>query len=192
MFTKVNRIHGIEFYASNCQTNVFVTHENNKFSSSKIIINGSNNVAIIKKSPFLIKSLCADFASNSQLFIDLNFSCDPCEFWLRENVNILIGRDNMFSSQITFWTSDGHVILDQDGFCINKASDIVVGDHVCIGHGAKLLKSAFVNDGCVVGGSSIVTKQFFDKNSIIAGIPGKIIKNNINWNRRSPLSFKSR
>ena len=48
-----------------------------------------------------------------------------------------------------------------------------------------LVKGANIPDGCAIAPYSFVNKQFTDKNSLIAGIPAKIIKNDINWSSYS-------
>ena len=45
--------------------------------------------------------------------------------------------------------------------------------HVCIG------------DNSIVGWGSIVTRRFDEPNVILAGIPAKVVKRGINWDRRS-------
>ena len=41
-----------------------------------------------------------------------------------------------------------------------------------------------IADNSIVGWGSIVTKEFNEPNVIIAGIPAKIVKRGINWDRR--------
>lgn len=55
------------------------------------------------------------------------------------------------------------------------SSKIVVGNDVWIGANVTLLKGVKIEDGCVVGACSCVTKSF-EKNSIICGVPAKKIK----------------
>lgn len=146
--------------------------------------------ALLKKSQYKIVGVLFDFAANSILSIGKNFSSGPCEFRLREQKNIYIGDDNMYSSNITFWTSDGHAILDKKtGKCINHGGNIVIGNHVWIGHGVRILKKSCVNDNSVVGGGTVVNKIFNECFVVIAGVPGKIIRREVNWNRKSPMCF---
>ena len=52
---------------------------------------------------------------------------------------------------------------------------IKIGNDCWIGAGAVFLDGAELGDGCVVGANSVVNKKF-DDNSIIVGMPAKMIK----------------
>ncbi len=95
---------------------------------------------------------------------------------------IHIGEDCLLSSDISFRVGDSHSILDK---CtkkrINPSQDIVIGKHVWIGHSVKLLKGVNIGDCSIVGTGSIVTSQSYPGNSIIAGIPAKVVKQGIDW-----------
>ncbi|MBH0060469.1 serine acetyltransferase [Pseudoalteromonas sp. NZS71] len=54
----------------------------------------------------------------------------------------------------------------------------VIGDHCFIATGAKILGEITIGDNCVIGANCVVVKNISD-NSLVAGIPGKIIKSNI-------------
>lgn len=185
---KVDSIKGINIIKKN-YTNIIITSEDNIFNKTRIIFRGKNNICLILKSQYRIDQVTFDFGSNSILFIEDNFSSGPCVFRLREEKNIFIGNDCMFSSDISVWTSDGHAILDNNNRCINRGGDIVLMDHVWIGHGVKILKNTAINKDTVVGGNSLVNKKFYQKNLLIAGSPASIIKRDIHWVRESPLQF---
>lgn len=188
-FKRVNRIPGLDIIKTPGFTNVFATHESNKFLSCKLIMSTYDNVGLIMKSPYSMRSLIMDFGSKSKLFIDEDFSCGGVEIKLREHWDVYIGKDCMFSSGISMWTSDGHAIFDETGKLINIGGDIIIGDHVWVGHGVKFLKKTFVNDGSVVGGSSLVNKKFNEQNVILAGFPAKVIRKNISWTRKPVFAF---
>lgn len=42
-----------------------------------------------------------------------------------------------------------------------------------------------IGDNSIVGWGSIVTRRFDEPNVILAGIPAKVVKRGINWDRRS-------
>jgi len=58
---------------------------------------------------------------------------------------------------------------------IVSAGPIVIEDDVWIGENACIMPGVFLGRGCVVGANSVVTKSF-PPNSVICGIPAKIIR----------------
>ena len=149
-------------------------------------------VVIIKYSKNKINklSILNHNGDRSVCFINENFSCNGAEIRLWDYKNVYIGKDVMFSWEIMLFTSDGHTILDKYGEIINKPEDVVIGDHVWIGHGVKILKGTFINKNTVVGESSIVTRKYYDENIILSGIPARILKTGISWDRRRLFNNK--
>ena len=161
------------------------------FENCKIKFLNKNNIIIFEQSPYRINGLYIDADTENTLYVDKNFQSGSFELRLREKQSMFIGKDNMYSSAITFWTSDGHAIIDTiNNKCINRAKyPIVIGDHVWISHGVRVLKSSFINNGCVIGAGSIINKQFFETNAVIAGAPARVVKKSIEWKRQGPLFF---
>lgn len=99
-----------------------------------------------------------------------------------EGKKIIIGEDCLFSSEISFRVGDSHSILDKETRKrINPSADISIGNHVWIGHSAKVLKGAVVGKNSIIATGAIVTGKHFPNNSIIGGIPGKVLKEGVEW-----------
>lgn len=62
-----------------------------------------------------------------------------------------------------------------------KSNEIIIGSQVWIGSNVTVLKGATIPDGCVVASGSIVGAKFTEKNSLIGGIPAKVIRRDITW-----------
>lgn len=98
--------------------------------------------------------------------------------------SISIGEDCMLSKDIRIATSDAHSVLEAGtGKRINPAANIILENHVWVGN------SAFINKGCTIGhdsiiaGRSVVTHSV-DPNSIAAGVPAKVVKTCVTWDRK--------
>ncbi len=68
-----------------------------------------------------------------------------------------------------------------EGERINPSKDIVIEDHVWIGTKVTCLKGVHVSKDSIVAATTTLCKSYDVPNSIIAGVPGKIIKNGVNW-----------
>ena len=107
-----------------------------------------------------------------------------------KNTTISIGNNCMLADKVYLRSDDGHSIIDlSTGKPTNFSSDIVLGNHVWLGYRTTVLKGAKVNDGSVVGFGSIVNKKFEEKNILIAGVPAKKIRENIDWAMETPEEY---
>lgn len=106
-----------------------------------------------------------------------------------EGTEIIVGDDNLFSRQIQISTGDSHSILDADsGKRINPSQDIIIGNHVWIGMGVTISKGVKIPDDVIVGRGSIVTKSVTSGKVALAGVPARIVRENITWDfDRLPL-----
>ena len=59
-----------------------------------------------------------------------------------------------------------------------------IGNHVWVGKDVKIGKNARISDHRILGWGSIVSKEFDEPHVILAGMPAKIVKRGINWDRR--------
>ena len=50
-----------------------------------------------------------------------------------------------------------------------------IGNNVYIGPGAVIYGDISIADGCYIGANAVVNKSFVEPNSIIAGVPAKVI-----------------
>ncbi|MCV9931277.1 hypothetical protein OIU80_03205 [Flavobacterium sp. LS1R47] len=100
------------------------------------------------------------------------------------NSKIIIGKDCMFAKDIDIRTGDSHSILDQrTKKRINHAQNVEIGDHVWIASHVSILKGSVVSSNSVVATRAVVAGKFEKENVLLAGIPAKVIKENVNWDR---------
>ena len=98
-----------------------------------------------------------------------------------EGTKISIGDDCLFSSDLHFRTGDSHSILNAEGKRINPSKDIVIDDHVWIGTKVTCLKGVHVSENSIVAATTTLCKDYDQKNAVIAGVPGKVVKTGVNW-----------
>jgi len=91
---------------------------------------------------------------------------------------IIIGNDTIFGNYVSLH-SENHIVED-----LNKSirlqgvtrQGILIGNNCWIGAKATILDGANIGDGCIVAAGAVVTKGYYENNSIIGGVPAKIIK----------------
>jgi acetyltransferase-like isoleucine patch superfamily enzyme len=94
---------------------------------------------------------------------------------LRIGDNVSIGhRVSILSTDHIFGRSD-LPIRDQG---ITR-EEVVISDDVWIGANVTILAGVFIPSGTVIAAGSVVTKSFQGSDSILAGIPAKIIKSRL-------------
>lgn len=169
-----------------------------------IFFKGRNNKLIIGNNVKLVDTYIRFDAHNATIMIGDNvqyrgsiragISCtvklgegltvtEKCYMSCAENTEIIIGDDCMFASLNQIRTDDAHPIFDLDTkMRINTSKSINIGKHVWLGYEAVILGGSNIGSGSVVGMRTLV-KNNFPNNSMIAGHPAKIIKNNIAWER---------
>lgn len=97
---------------------------------------------------------------------------------------LVIGKDCMLSSKIRISTTDSHSVIDLNtNKRINPAGDIIIGDHVWVGYHVAINKGCRIGNGAVLAGNSVITKDV-PSNVVAAGVPAKVVKRNVTWNRK--------
>lgn len=89
---------------------------------------------------------------------------------------IIIGEDVKISEDVLIRDSDNHTMIGGK----EKSAPIHIGNHVWIGARAVILKGVKIGNGAVVAAGAVVTKDV-PENSLVGGVPAKIIKENISW-----------
>ena len=93
---------------------------------------------------------------------------------------ISIGYDCLIIHEVGVIDSNYHY-LEYDGKVVNPDGEVNVGNHVWILGGSMILKGSTIGDGCIVGHGSVVTGKAFPENSLIAGAPAAVVRQNCKW-----------
>lgn len=148
----------------------------------------SENSRFVLESNIIILSGCyITVSKNGELSLGENSYLSQ-EIIINCRSNIKIGKNVMIGYQSIIMDYDGHTIYETDNISENNylyggaTKPIIIGDNVWIGSRAIILKGVKIGSGSIVGAYSCVTSDV-PENSIVAGNPAKIIKENIKWVR---------
>ena len=149
--------------------------------------------SLVKIYPFNVHGNTAIIAGRNNIVeIGEYTTIKDAKFFLVASINtrVILGKDCMLSYNIMIRPNDGHTIYDKNTRQVkNTPQDIIIGNHVWIGANATILKGAKVPSNTIIGACSLVNKVFLEENTIIVGIPAKIIEKEINWDRSVTHNF---
>lgn len=156
------------------------------FINTAIVIDGDNNKFSLKTTKHrTIRHTTFGLEGGSEMTVGSGLSVyRDVHIVAKNGKNISIGDECMFAREIMIRNNDGHVILDKTtGEVLNPPEDIVIGDNVWVGARVMILKGTVVPNGSVVGAMAMVNKKFEEENILIAGVPAKKVRSNIEWRR---------
>ena len=155
-----------------------------KIGSVKILIYGDNHHLIINKGVIYKRGTIWFEDSNNEIIIGSDSSLEDVNLAVAEHgTHLHIGEDCMFSSDIRVSTTDSHSVIDLNtGLRINPAKNIEIGDHVWIGTKVSINKGVTIGSNSIISSNSVVTHSI-PTNVLAGGIPSKIIKQSITWDR---------
>ena len=120
----------------------------------------------------------------SSIIIGENFTIESGHIASTEGQNITIGNDCMFSNDIEIRNGDSHSIVDKDtNKRVNYAQSVIIGNHVWLTAHTRVLKGSQIPHSCIIANSCVVSGKLENSNALYGGIPAKLLKENIDWNR---------
>ncbi len=140
------------------------------------------------------------FGENSNINIDHSVSIGPgVNLIVKDSAKLSIGNNTYFTSDMHIEAvnslsigndcaiSWGVTIIDDDHHEMHgtekreqKNSIVSIGNKVWIGCNVTILKNTHIGNNCVIAAGSVVKGNFPD-NTLIAGNPAKVVKQNIDW-----------
>lgn len=103
--------------------------------------------------------------------------------------HIKLGHDVMLGRNITIYDSDFHSILGDDGKPVNFSKEVIIEDHVWMTNNVTVLKGVTVGKDSLISAMTLIRKDV-PKSSLVAGIPGKVIKESAVWSRESIYEYE--
>lgn len=90
---------------------------------------------------------------------------------------IEIGNDVAIAGDVEIRDTDEHTILSDT---YRKTAPVKIGNHVWIGGRAMILKGVTIGDGAIIAAGAVVTHDV-PANTLVGGVPAKIIREKIEW-----------
>lgn len=119
-------------------------------------------------------------ANNGELIVGNNFNMTGNSTIICEQ-KIEFGSDCLLSWEDLVMDTDYHSV-SINGQLKNKCLPIFIGNHCWIGCRATVLKGSCIGNDSVIAAGAVVSRKF-GHNSIIAGVPAKVIKEECNWEK---------
>jgi acetyltransferase-like isoleucine patch superfamily enzyme len=101
-----------------------------------------------------------------------------CNSRIMVEKSLTIGSDCIIAWDVFISDSNWHEITG-----VQRSASVIIGNNVWISHGVSILKGVSIPNGCIVGAKSLVTSIFKTENALIAGIPARIVRNDVEWVR---------
>ena len=139
-------------------------------NDGEIFFNGKCNI-----------SICSTISNHGRLYFgeNVNITAD-CHIICFKSISI--GDNCLISWKTQIMDTDQHKIYDSDRNLLNPDSPIIIGNNCWICNNVTLMKGVNISDNVVIASNSLITKPIL-KSNIAVGDKGKIIKNNITWER---------
>lgn len=149
---------------------------------STIVIHGSHNRIYIGDYALLIRTRLHMEDDGNRISIGEHTGVyGEAELATMEGTNITLGDRCLVAGETCLRTGDSHSVLDLEGKRINPSRDIVIGEHVWLGTRVTCLKGVTVPKNCIVAATTTLCAAYQQENTVIAGVPGKVVKTGVNW-----------
>lgn len=107
------------------------------------------------------------------------FYCNKNCFFRSSDI-IKFGNHCAVGWNVQINTNDGHEVYYDDKICVNHGN-IIIGENVWLTSNSIVCKNTSIADGCILAQGAVLTKKITDKNSLIGGVPAKVIKKGVRW-----------
>lgn len=164
--------------------NTIIFRKGGIIRNTTICIRGDHNVVEIGEDACINQGDIYIEDHNNRVMIGNGTNlCGKIHLACTEGRSIYFGKDCLCSSEIVVRTGDSHSIVDMSGERINHAEDVVIGDHVWIGYRVLINKGTVIPENTIIGTGAVVTKSFEEPNTVLAGVPAKVVKKDVNWRK---------
>ena len=170
--------------------NLIIIEEPN-FGSSSIDIAGDNNLFSLKKTLKSCNGAQFFLDDGGKIEIDKNCEIGNGNFVCIVNGDydkshgLFIGEGTHIAREAIIRTSDGECLLGENDEPISEPQNVIIGKHCWITSRCTILKRTNLPDGTICAANSLINKEFTEENTLIGGVPAKVLKSNVKWNEGS-------
>lgn len=153
----------------------------------RVCLKGKNSLVNIGKEVIIREGLYIDIGNEAKITIGDGTTIESMEISTSYNT-VTIGKDCMISTDVSIMGHDGHHIFDKKtGNRVNFPADVTIGNHVWLGENCMILAGSLIGDGSIIGTRAVV-KDSFNENVIAVGVPARIVKKDICWERAGTMN----
>ncbi len=116
---------------------------------------------------------------------DVLHSGISCDTRIMVMKHVEIGTDFGCSWNVFITDSDWHYV-EHDGKPTPSQVDVKIGNRVWICPECSILKGTVNQDDCIIGTKSLLNGETYPANSLVAGIPAKVLLPSVKWRRELP------
>ncbi|MDD8048252.1 MAG: sugar O-acetyltransferase [Thomasclavelia sp.] len=120
----------------------------------------------------IVTPFICDYGKNIHLGSNVFINCN-C--YLMDGASISIGSNVFIGPYCGFYTAAHPIEYKKRNQGLEKALPITIKDNCWFGANVSVMPGVTIGSGCVIAAGSVVTKDMPD-NSMIAGVPAKVIK----------------
>lgn len=152
-------------------------------NSKSFLVIPKESVVMFKGRAIMSRGFTIRNGNNAIVTIGDHFFSNQ-NFQLFSSTQVTIGNDVLIGWDVQMRDSDGHKIFKVgDTQVLNSCAPVCIGNHVWVGANVRVLKGVNIPDDTIIAMGAMVTSSVDESNTIAAGIPAKIIKRNITWEK---------
>lgn len=170
----------VRFYGKNCRV---VFGEGCRVEGARINFHCDNGTMIVGKNSEIKGGMKIGLNSSIIIGDNLTITRNPL-ISTAEGSSVKIGNDCMFAADNQILSDDQHPIFYMNGKRANPSRSIEIEDRVWLSTRAAVLSGSRIGSGSVIGFSS-VAKGDYPRNAVVAGVPGKVVKEGVFWERHN-------
>ena len=172
----------IPFRAAILQLKIRSLGENTLLKHSGIKLIGGSNVIIGNNftSGMFLRLESINLQNDDRIKIQIGNNVQINDYCHIGSLNLVKIGDGCLIASKVFITDHSHgdtgfINIEPEKKELVSKGPVIIGKNVWIGESAVILSNVTIGDNCIIGANSVVTKSF-PENSVIAGVPAKLIR----------------